>query len=98
MLHAMIYTIIALEVPAFGRGAVSLEFPREVYNSLSWPEWTGGVPADFTLFLPLNSRYIPIHDIDLNANIDADDADADADADDNGNVNAVSDESSIESS
>ena len=62
MLHSMIYTVIALEVPASSRGAVSIESPREVYTKLSWPEWTAGIPADWTLFMPLNSRYIPIHD------------------------------------
>jgi hypothetical protein len=62
MFHVMTYTVIALEIPAFGRGAVSSEFPREVYSKLSWPEWTSSIPSDWTVFLPLNSRYIPIHD------------------------------------
>jgi hypothetical protein len=62
MIHAMIFTIISLELPAWSRGAVSMESPREVYSKLSWPEWSAGIPQDWTLFLPLNSRYIPMHD------------------------------------
>ena len=58
----MIYTILALEIPAYSRGVVSMECPREVYNRLSWSEWTGSLPLEWTLFLPLNSRYIPLHD------------------------------------
>ncbi len=62
MVHTMIYTVIALEVPASSRGAVSIESPREVFAKLSWPEWSANIPAEWTLFLPLNARYIPIHD------------------------------------
>lgn len=62
MMHSMIFTVISLEIPASSRGAVSLESPREVYSKLSWPEWSAGIPQDWTLFLPLNSRYVPIHD------------------------------------
>lgn len=62
LLHSMLYTVLALELPSSSRGVVSLEHPREVYSKLSWPEWTAGTPQDWTLFLPLNSRYIPIHD------------------------------------
>jgi len=62
MIHSMIFTVISLELPAWSRGAVSMDSPREVYSKLSWPEWSAGIPQDWTLFLPLNSRYIPIHD------------------------------------
>ncbi len=62
MVHAMLYTVLALEVSAFSRGAVSFEFPREVYAKLSWPTWGSSIPNDWSLFMPLNSRYIPIHD------------------------------------
>jgi len=65
MIHSMIFTVISLEIPALSRGAVSLESPREVYSKLSWPEWSAGIPQDWTLFLPLNSRYVPIHDREL---------------------------------
>jgi hypothetical protein len=62
LLHSMLYTVLALELPSSSRGVVSLEHPREIYSKLSWPEWSAGTPQDWTLFLPLNSRYIPIHD------------------------------------
>lgn len=62
MLHAMCFTVISLEVPGSVRGVVSLESPREVYSQLSWPEWSATLPNEWTLFLPLNSRYIPLHD------------------------------------
>jgi len=62
MLHAMLYSLLAFEIPAARRGATSLECPREVYSRISWPEWTASLPQEWTLFLPLNSRYIPLHD------------------------------------
>lgn len=62
MLHTMLFTVIALELPSSARGAVSLESPREVYAKLSWPTWSSAIPDEWTLFFPLNSRYIPIHD------------------------------------
>lgn len=65
MVHAMIYSLLAFEVPAARRGAVSLECPREVYSRVSWPEWTASLPQEWTLFLPLNSRYVPLHDRDV---------------------------------
>jgi hypothetical protein len=65
MVHAMIYSLLAFEIPAARRGAVSLECPREVYSRVSWPEWTASLPQEWTLFLPLNSRYVPLHDRDV---------------------------------
>ena len=62
MAHNMLFTLLALELPASSRGAVSIESPREVFAKLSWPQWNAAIPGDWTLFLPLNSRYIPIHD------------------------------------
>lgn len=62
MLQAMLYCILSFELSAASRGVVSLECPREVYNRLSWAEWTSSLPFEWTLFLPLNSRYIPLHD------------------------------------
>ena len=65
MIQAMLYTIIALEIPAVARGAISLECPREVFNRLSWAEWTASVPHEWTLFLPLNSRHTPLYDREM---------------------------------
>lgn len=62
MVHNIIFTLLALEVPASSRGAISVECPREVYSQLSWSEWSANLPSEWTLFLPLNSRYIPLHD------------------------------------
>ena len=62
LIQAMAYTIIALEIPAAARGAMSAECPREVYNKLAWAEWSSAVPQEFTLFLPLNSRHTPLYD------------------------------------
>jgi len=96
--QAMIYTLIALEAPAAARGAVSMECPREVYNRLSWPEWSASIPNEWTLFLPLNSRYTTLYDQEVEDvvenNVDdatgedngangEDDAEGDAENDDN---------------
>lgn len=62
LMHNMIFTLLALELPANSRGAVSIDCPREVYSQLSWSEWSGNLPSEWTIFLPLNSRYIPLHD------------------------------------
>jgi hypothetical protein len=70
MAHAMVFTIVALEVPASSRGAISAECPREVYTKLGWSEWNASLPNEWTLFLPLNSRYVPIHDRQAQANND----------------------------
>ena len=69
MLHAMCFTVVSLEVPGSARGAISLECPREVYSRLSWPEWSASLPNEFTLFLPLNSRYVPLHDRQIGEDI-----------------------------
>ena len=67
LVQAMAYTIIALEIPAAARGAMSVECPREVYNKLAWREWSAAVPHEYTLFLPLNSRHTPLYDREVSA-------------------------------
>lgn len=62
LVHSMMYTILAFECVCVGRGVISVETPREVYNKLSWPEWSAQLPAEWTMFLPLNARHTPIHD------------------------------------
>ena len=62
MLHAMIFTLLSMEVSAVSRGAVSSECPREVYVKLCWSDWTASLPPEWTIFHPLNARYIPLHD------------------------------------
>ncbi len=52
----MLYTILGLEAPNAARGVINVECPREVYNRLSWQEPVAALPAEWTLFLPLNSR------------------------------------------
>ena len=64
LMHAMLYTILAFEVSsASASGVIGVETPREVYNKLSWPEWSAGLPSEWTMFLPLNARHIPLHDV-----------------------------------
>lgn len=63
--QAMVYTVIAFEIPAVARGVVTRECPREVFNRLSWGEWSATLPPAWTLFLPLNSRYVPLYDQDV---------------------------------
>ena len=58
----MLYTILAFEVSSAASSVISVETPREVYNKLSWPEWTAQLPSEWTMFLPLNARHIPVHD------------------------------------
>ncbi|KAL3766668.1 hypothetical protein ACHAWU_003424 [Discostella pseudostelligera] len=60
--HAMLFTILGLEVPNSARGVLSVSCPREVYNRLSWQEPSAAIPQEWTIFLPLNSRLIPLHD------------------------------------
>lgn len=109
MLQAMFYTLVALEVPAASRGATSIECPREVYNRLSWPEWTASLPQEWTLFLPLNSRYTPLHDRDLTTttgtpttetdpNDDVDGGNIEEDSDDNNDLNDDSEDDTNEGS
>lgn len=62
LVHSMMYTILAFECVCVGRGVISVETPREVYNKLSWPEWSAQLPSEWTMFLPLNARHTPIHD------------------------------------
>ena len=62
MVQAMAYTLLELEVPASRGGRISADCPREVYAALAWPEWTAGLPAEWTLFMPLNSRNVPFYD------------------------------------
>ena len=61
----MLYVILGLECIASARGFVSVECPREVYNRLSWQEPVAALPAEWTIFLPLNSRLSPLHDRDI---------------------------------
>merc|ERR1712129_233445 len=61
----MIFTLLVCEIPAISSGRVSLECPREVFLRVSWPEWSAALPQDFTLFLPLNSRYRSLYDTDV---------------------------------
>jgi len=75
--HAMFYCVLALEIPAIKKGAVSLECPREVYNLLSWPDFESALPPDWTIFLPVNSRYAPLHDREVENEEDNDDDDVD---------------------
>ena len=65
MIHAMFYTILGLEAPNSARGVINVECPREVYNRLSWPEPVAALPAEWTMFLPLNSRLSPLHDREI---------------------------------
>ena len=62
MIHSMLYTILALEAPNAKRGFINVEKPREVYNRLSWQEPIAALPAEWTIFMPLNSRTTSLHD------------------------------------
>eukprot|EP01083_Nonionella_stella_P143863 447987_1 len=62
MVHNMLFSLVALEIPAVSKGAISIECPGEVYSQLSWSDWSSNLPSEWTMFLPLNSRYIPLHD------------------------------------
>jgi hypothetical protein len=63
MVHSMLFTLIVIEQPALSRGAINYDCPREVFTKLSWSEFAASIPHEFTLFLPLNARYIPVHDL-----------------------------------
>lgn len=62
MVHAMLYTILDLEAPLAARGVLSVECPREVSNKLSWREPVAALPPEWSMFLPLNSRNINLHE------------------------------------
>lgn len=65
IIHAMLYTIIGLEVPKSARGVLSVACPREVFNRLSWQAPSAAIPQEWTIFLPLNSRLNPLHDREI---------------------------------
>ncbi|KAG5179669.1 hypothetical protein JKP88DRAFT_326354, partial [Tribonema minus] len=56
VLHAMLYTVTDLEVPALTRGEISAEHPRACFVELPWPSWGASLPPTWTLFLPTNTR------------------------------------------
>ena len=61
--HAMAFCILAYEVPAFLRGRVSIEHPRELYSKIQSSDGNmNAFSCEWSLFYPLNSRYIPIED------------------------------------
>jgi hypothetical protein len=62
MVHAMLFTLIALEAPNSARGVLSVTCPRELWNRLAWQEPSAAIPAEWTIFLPLNTRLRPLHD------------------------------------
>ena len=64
--QAMMYCLLVLEPRVHRNGLVSLECPRELYTALPWHDWSAAFPADWTLYLPLNTRNIPLHDINVN--------------------------------
>merc|ERR1719215_570335 len=64
-MQAMVYCVLVLEPRVHRNGLVSIECPRELYTSLPWQEWSAAFPSEWTLFLPLNSRNIPLHDSGL---------------------------------
>ena len=68
IVHSMLFTMLAIEQAALSRGAISLDCPREVFTKLSWSEFSASLPHEFTLFLPLNARYIPVHDMQAERN------------------------------
>mmetsp|Transcript_14904 Transcript_14904/g.23127 ORF Transcript_14904/g.23127 Transcript_14904/m.23127 type:complete len:684 (+) Transcript_14904:76-2127(+) len=104
-IQAMIYCVLILETRVHRSGLVSLECPREVFSAVPWPEWSASFPAEWTLFLPLNSRTVPLYDMQVNENsrqtddavIDSDDDSSDDsdDGDDGGVDDADSDGSFV---
>ena len=75
MVHAMLYTILGLELPNAARGVINVECPREVYNRLSWQAPLASLPPEYTIFLPLNSRLSSLHDRVNNNNMPSNDND-----------------------
>lgn len=67
MIHAMLFTIVGLEVPKSARGVLSVACPREVYNRLSWQEPSAAIPQEWTIFLPVNARLNPLHDREISS-------------------------------
>ncbi len=61
-LHAMIFTVLSMEVSVVSKGSVSYEYPREVFVYLGWSEWAANIPSHWTIFHPLNARYGLLHD------------------------------------
>jgi len=66
IVHAMIYCILAFEAPAFLRGRVSREHPREIYSKIQPSDQINihDLSSEWILFYPLNARYLPIEDRD----------------------------------
>lgn len=65
IVHAMSFCILAFEVPAFLRGRVSIDHPRELHSRIEQNDWNiHDFSSEWSLFFPLNSRYVPIEDRD----------------------------------
>jgi hypothetical protein len=63
IVHAMIYVIIFLELPACRRGDVSYEQPRALYTDVGIPAWPAALPPSWSLFLAVNAQSRPSGDI-----------------------------------
>lgn len=61
-LHAMVFCLVHMEVPASTRLEVSYDTPRALFSTLPWNAWSASLPPSWTLFLPLNERAQTIYE------------------------------------
>lgn len=61
LLSLMIHCVRKYEIDVYYRGIVNIDQPRQLYNSLPWPTWNISLAPDYTVFLPLSHRSVPVY-------------------------------------
>lgn len=56
LLWLMMYCVRKYEIPAFHRGFVNSDQPRQLYNFTPWPIWMHDLAPEFTVFMPTGRR------------------------------------------
>ena len=74
---AMIFTFVSLELPKYQKGILCEDHPRECWNGLAWGDWSGSLPPDWTVFMSLNQRYVPVGSDGELDDVDEDEGDSD---------------------
>ena len=61
LLSLMIHCVRKYEIDVYYRGIVNIDQPRQFYNALPWPTWNISLAPDYTVFLPLSHRSVPVY-------------------------------------
>ena len=61
LLALMIHCVRKYEIEVYYRGLVSIDQPRQLYNSLPWLSWTVALAPDYTIFMPVTQRSLSVY-------------------------------------